>query len=72
MIFENKKAFSFQNIIIIASVLPILIFGFLTYSDFEEQSIENTYENLENINKYKKKSIKEYLNTRFIVDSFPK
>ena len=60
MIFENKKAFSFQNIIIIASVLPILIFGFLTYSDFEEQSIENTYKNLENINKYKKKLIKEY------------
>ena len=60
MIFENKKAFSFQNIIILASVMPILIFGFLTYSNFEKQSVENTYKNLENINKYKKKLIEEY------------
>jgi len=60
LIFENKKAFSFQNIIILASVMPILIFGFLTYSNFEKQSVENTYKNLENINKYKKKLIEEY------------
>ena len=60
MIFKTKRIFSFQNIIISASVLPILIFGFLTYSDFEEQSVQNTYQRLENINEHKKQIIEEY------------
>lgn len=60
MKFNSKSFFSYQNILIIASIFPILIFGFLTYNDSKKQNSKATLEHIENINKIKKELVVDY------------
>ncbi|WP_455757157.1 bifunctional diguanylate cyclase/phosphodiesterase [Sulfurimonas sp.] len=68
-----KKILSYQYILVIASIFPILIFGFLTYNDSQEQSAEATLEHIENINKLKKNIVLDYFeHTKFNVNTLGK
>jgi len=57
---KKTKLFTYQNVVIVASVLPVIIFGFLTYNNSKKESIQNSFAQIENINRQKNKIIQDY------------
>lgn len=57
---KNTVGSSYQNIILLVSIIPILIFGFLTYNNSKQERIQSTFEQIENLNIQKKKIITDY------------
>jgi len=54
------KLVSYQNLILIASIVPIIVFGFLTYYNAKVDTRTNTFEHIQNINKNKSKIVLDY------------
>ena len=54
------KLTSYQNLIIVASILPIIIFGFVSYYNAEEDKIDATREYISNANAQKKQIVLDY------------
>ncbi len=57
---RNKYLFTHQNIIIFASILPIIIFGILTYKNSKDERTKATIEHIQNINQQKKQLTIDY------------
>ena len=57
---NKNRLFTYQNIVILASILPIIVFGILTYNSSKREAIEATFTYIENINYQKKKIIQDY------------
>jgi diguanylate cyclase (GGDEF)-like protein len=55
-----KKIFTFQNVIILASLIPIIIFGFLTYNSSKDDDLKNSFAQIQNINRLKNKVVQDY------------
>ena len=55
-----NKFLNYQNIVIIASILPIVIFGFVTYQNAKEAKLESVSEFISNMNTEKKNRALEY------------
>lgn len=60
MYLKKRLFFTFQNVIILASIIPVMIFGFLTYNNSKEDSITATFEHIKTINLQQKKLILDY------------
>lgn len=58
-----EKLTSYQNLIIVASVLPIIIFGFLTYYESVNSQTQKTFEYLQNTNTEQKEVVLDYFKT---------
>ena len=56
----KKKLSTYQNIIVFASIIPVIVFGFLTYQSSKQDAIEKTSQHIQSINKEKKELILEY------------
>jgi diguanylate cyclase (GGDEF)-like protein len=57
---KNTRVFTYQNIVVLASLLPIVIFGFLTYNSSKEENLQNSFAQIRNINKQKNKVVQDY------------
>jgi len=59
---KTKKSvlLTYQNIVILASILPIFIFGFLTYNNSKKEDLQNSFAQIQNINKHKHKIVEDY------------
>ncbi|MDQ7060433.1 MAG: EAL domain-containing protein [Sulfurimonas sp.] len=66
MYLKNKKISSYQNIILLASVVPIVVFGFLTYYNSKQERMQSTFEHIESLNLHNKANVLEYFeNVKF-------
>ena len=73
MAIKNRKIFTYQNIIILASILPIILFGFLTYQNSTHEYIQNSFSQIKNINKQKEDIVKGYFEkVRFDIENLSK
>jgi len=73
LLVKDKKIFTYQNIIILASVLPIIIFGFLTYNNSKKEDLENSFKQIQNVNKQKHKIVEKYFtNVKFDITTLSK
>ena len=57
---RKNRLFTYQNIIIFASIMPIIVFGILTYNNSKKETTQSAFEYIQNINHQKKKIIQEY------------
>lgn len=57
---KDKSLFSYQSIIILASVFPVIIFGILAYNNSKSEHTESTLKYIENINQQKKQITLKY------------
>ena len=57
---KKSVVFTYQNIIIFASLLPIVLFGFLTYNNSKDDATKATSEHIKTINLQNKKLIQAY------------
>ena len=60
MYFKKKRFANYQNIIILASLLPIIIFGILIYNNSKEVMLQNTFDYLQRENKQKKETLQKH------------
>ena len=61
MIKQTKnKLFTYQNAVILASIIPIIVFGFLTYQNFKKENLQNNFEQIKKINEQKYEIVKNY------------
>jgi len=58
--FNRKKLLTYQNLIILASIIPVALFGFLTYKHSQKKAMEVTSNHIQGINKEKKQVITDY------------
>jgi len=69
----DKKLFNYQSIIILASVLPIIIFGFLTYNHSKKEDLANSFKQIQKVNKHKQEIVKNYFaNVKFDIITLSK
>ena len=65
--------FTYQNAVILASLLPIVIFGFLTYYNSKEDTTKATSAQIQSINQEAKKDIQDYFkNVEFTMHELTK
>lgn len=57
---KPEKLVSYQNLILVASIVPIIVFGFLTYYNSKSDTRSNTFEYIKNINDRKSKIALDY------------
>jgi diguanylate cyclase (GGDEF)-like protein len=57
---HKQKLFSYQNVIILASIFPIILFGFLSYNHAKNSKLEDTSAHIQNTNQQKKKQLQGY------------
>ena len=60
MKFKKNNIFTYQNVVILASILPVVVFGFLTYSSSKQEATQATFDHIQNMNHEKKKIIENY------------
>jgi hypothetical protein len=70
---KKSKVGSYQIIIVLASIIPIFIFGFLTYNNSKKNKIETTFGHIKTSNIQKEKIIREYFkNVEFNIKELSK
>ncbi|MDF1874245.1 EAL domain-containing protein [Sulfurimonas sp. SAG-AH-194-I05] len=73
MLHNKNKFLTFQNIIIFASILPLILFGLLTYNEAKEEKIAHTLMYLQSHNVQKKQEvIKHFEQVKFDVKELAK
>ncbi len=57
---NTKKLSTYQHIVVLASIIPIIVFGFLTYQNSKKEAIEITSQHIQSINQEKKQLVLDY------------
>ncbi len=60
MSLKKKTLATYQNVIILASIIPIIIFGLLTYNNSKEELTQTTFDHINSINTQKKELLQKY------------
>ncbi len=60
MYLKKNILFTYQNIIILASLIPIILFGFLAYNHSKKDITKAIFKHIQTINLQKKKLIEDY------------
>ena len=60
---KKKILFTYQNAVLLASIIPIIVFGILTYNNSKDDATQTTFDHIETINTHKKKIIQDYFHS---------